>query len=405
MISQVLFFFFLLLKQFYFFPSGSVGFADICLTLCFLTLIYEALKHKGWQTTPTVFSGKDKIIYQGGNLYLFLFCVVIINAAYTLTQKNNDFIKYSLFWLYNGMAVWCFAKLGQKKGFEQCLSRGCRLNILIQTVILISGRGRLFYESWGGIRYMGTFNDPNQLAFYIFLMILLLYLCRETKSNADWIFYILAFIIISVSKSTGVFLGTIIFIAGIGIETTCQLYSGCKSRKMLYGLCWFGLAFICAAACLIVMPKNGFSVQAGQFTLLQRVQEKLWKIKENGAIELVYDRGWEKLFLYPRYVLYGAGEGGFERFAMARYINEIHSSLLSVLFCYGIIPTVLLLLWVKRQILQTERWMLAAILALFAESLFLVNYRQPLFWLVIMFGRICREKAIFAGTKTNSFFP
>ena len=292
------------------------------------------------------------------------------------------------------MAIWCFAKLGQKKSFEQLLHIGCKLNILIQAAILFSGKGRLFYESWGGIRYMGTFNDPNQLAFFVFLMILLLYLCKSKKDKGIFFFYILAFIIIGASKSTGIFLGIITFIAGIWIDKICLLCSGCRSQKMMYGVCWIGLIFICVTFCLIATPDSSFSLQSGQFTLLQRIQEKLWKIKENGILELVYDRGWEKLLLYPKYILYGAGEGGIKRFSLARHINEIHSSLLSVLFCYGIIPTILLLLWVKQQLAQAEHWMFAAILALFAESFFLVNYRQPLFWLVIMFGRIHMQNRI-----------
>ncbi|MFQ9208305.1 MAG: hypothetical protein ACLR3S_03475 [Clostridium fessum] len=41
----------------------------------------------------------------------------------------------------------------------------CRLNLLFQVIVLISGRGRYFHETWGGARFMGTFNDPNQFAF------------------------------------------------------------------------------------------------------------------------------------------------------------------------------------------------------------------------------------------------
>ena len=47
--------------------------------------------------------------------------------------------------------------------------------------------------------------------------------------------------------------------------------------------------------------------------------------------------------------MYGAGEGGFERFALAGQVHEIHSSLFSVWFCYGIIPTILLLTWLGQK--------------------------------------------------------
>ena len=44
------------------------------------------------------------------------------------------------------------------------------------------------------------------------------------------------------------------------------------------------------------------------------------------------DRGMEKLVLYPQYLLYGAGEGGFDRFTLASQVNEIHCCLFSVMF-------------------------------------------------------------------------
>ena len=51
-----------------------------------------------------------------------------------------------------------------------------KVNIGVQLLIYLTGRGRIFREYWGAVRYQGTFNDPNQLAFFLFMMILLLYL-------------------------------------------------------------------------------------------------------------------------------------------------------------------------------------------------------------------------------------
>lgn len=81
------------------------------------------------------------------------------------------------------------------------------------------------------------------------------------------------------------------------------------------------------------------------YNMLTRIQEKIWKVAHGGLLGLFLDRGMEKLVLYPQYLLYGAGEGGFDRFTLTSQINEIHCCLFSVLFCYGIIPTVFLLIW------------------------------------------------------------
>ena len=52
----------------------------------------------------------------------------------------------------------------------------------------------------------GTFNDPNQYAFYLFCMILLisLYACNYGDRTAP-IYYCLGVFFMSISKSTGIF--------------------------------------------------------------------------------------------------------------------------------------------------------------------------------------------------------
>ena len=52
----------------------------------------------------------------------------------------------------------------------------CRINLIFQVLLLVSGRGRYFYETWGGSRFVGTVNDPNQFAFFIFIMMLVLFI-------------------------------------------------------------------------------------------------------------------------------------------------------------------------------------------------------------------------------------
>ena len=82
----------------------------------------------------------------------------------------------------------------------------------MQLLIYLTGRGRIFREYWGAVRYQGTFNDPNQLAFFLFMMILLLYLYRCRFGDRSFpVFYVLALPVIAASKSTGILLGVLIF--------------------------------------------------------------------------------------------------------------------------------------------------------------------------------------------------
>ena len=143
-----------------------------------------------------------------------------------------------------------------------------------------------------------------------------------------------------------------------------------------------------AAVMIYLWPPADFSVREGNYTLVERIQEKIWKAVYGGGSSFFMDRGLEKCWLYPQYLLYGAGEGGFARFTLASQVNEIHSCLFSILFCYGLIPTILLMYWLAKELLRLEGWMWPMILGLLAESFLLVNYRQPMFWLVLIWGSL-----------------
>ena len=90
----------------------------------------------------------------------------------------------------------------------------------------------------------------------------------------------------------------------------------------------------------------------------------------------------------PSYLLYGAGEGGFDRFTLASQVNEIHCCLFSVMFCYGLIPTSCLLVWLGRKLQRIDAAMACAVIGLLVESFFLVNYRQPMFWMILLYGSV-----------------
>ena len=71
---------------------------------------------------------------------------------------------------------------------------------------------------------MGTFNDPNQYAFYLFCMILLisLYACNYGDRTAP-IYYCLGVFFMSISKSTGIFLRFDVVYSRNGDMVLCKI--------------------------------------------------------------------------------------------------------------------------------------------------------------------------------------
>ena len=134
--------------------------------------------------------------------------------------------------------------------------------------------------------------------------------------------------------------------------------------------------------------------------MYKRVFSKIWSfgvvsdaVQSDGIINLFVDRCWDRLIDYPTKIFYGAGEGYFNRFPSARYINnEIHSSILGPLFYYGIVPCTIWFIWIAKQLKGIKRELWAAYIALIVESVTLVNNRQPFFWMIFVLAGSCLVK-------------
>ena len=381
--AAVLFFLlFIFLKQFYLFPSGGMEAADVCLFASFFMLLCDCMRRR----PERLLQLKTESLF-----YVFLASVLMINAYYGIRLGRDEFFKYTCFWIFNACAIWSFCYLTEYggKAFLTGINRVVKVNIGVQLLIYLSGHGRIFREYWGAVRYQGTFNDPNQLAFFLFMMILLLYLYRCRFGDRSFpVFYVLVLPVIAASKSTGILLGVFVFTI---LAVLYELYQiGCKKgvsvKVWILGICMGVLIF--GLFLWWIWPAADFDVKTVDYNMLTRIQEKIWKVAHGGLLGLFLDRGMEKLVLYPQYLLYGAGEGGFDRFTLASQVNEIHCCLFSVMFCYGLIPTSCLLVWLGRKLRRIDAAMTSAVIGLLAESFFLVNYRQPMFWMILLYGSV-----------------
>lgn len=143
----------------------------------------------------------------------------------------------------------------------------------------------------------------------------------------------------------GHFLGLMLYTVGMAIWFYVRYRSKWNiPRKTEMTL---GVVLILAAIAIVIkiFPGPDFNLKNTDYTMLTRIQEKIWKVLYGGNSTMLSDRGMDRVALYPRYLLLGAGEGNFNRFLKAAQQNEIHCSFLNIWFSYGVIPTVLLLKW------------------------------------------------------------
>ena len=363
-ISQYLFLIGLFFKQFYILPSGSFQVGDLFIGISFVFFI--------------VFDCKCKlIVLKTEKLFLvFFYFVKIINFIYSVLLRDSSFNRSSLYYLYNVLVVIMFSfYLNQKSNndwFYMALIRVIQFSFIVQGIILILGLGKWY---GGGTRYLGTFNDPNQYGVFILMNIFLVYLLGKIVNKKMFVWIMIGSALIIPSASTGMLigLGTFVILYIIG-RLVCE-----KNRVRL--LIWIGIVMLMIVIALLMM--NGyvhFPKTIVKSEMLDRFQIKFMSMRTSKS-SIITDRGWERIFEFPEYLLFGAGEGGHARFGT---ILEIHSSILAPLFYYGIIPWIILICWYISKIKGMNVELLCVYIALALESLLLVNTRQPLFWILIL---------------------
>jgi lysylphosphatidylglycerol synthetase-like protein (DUF2156 family) len=121
---------------------------------------------------------------------------------------------------------------------------------------------------------------------------------------------------------------------------------------------------------------------AGELTNA-RVVQRLSDI--GGQVDDSLDgRGYDRLWLYPEYLILGAGEGGYNRFSRSVLAGkEIHSTIGSLLFSYGLLGLCLFALFLWR-VFRGARWRcFFYLLPILAYGMTHQGLRDTLFWVFL----------------------
>ncbi|MBR3322298.1 hypothetical protein IKG05_01510 [Candidatus Saccharibacteria bacterium] len=235
---------------------------------------------------------------------------------------------------------------------------------------------------------MGTFNDPNQFAYYVFLSFSFIYLFSlKNKDKSSWIFLIISLFLIFQSMSTGMLVGMIVFVIIYLIALVKKALKTVKGRFVLMMSCYSLIAVSIVVGGFLWAGGNGV-LNVSNTPLLSRIEEKIDRAQGNSDVSLWQERGYDRMIFYPQYNLFGAGEGMYSRFELAYHQGELHATLPSILFSYGLMPLVFILIWIFNKIKGTKLEVLCVYLALLIESFTLINSRQVLFWVIFLLPQI-----------------
>lgn len=369
-IAFMMYLLFWILKPFYLFESGSVQPGDAFLGLSFLTFLVGNNLRLSLRKIDAC-------------LYLFFLCVFGINVLHFVFLQETAFLKPILYYIFNFFVVYLFREFSAEQRFFQYFASVLKLNIWMQLILLITGLGEWF----GGVRYIGSYNDPNQLAFGLMSTYCLLYcISRIITVKRRWLYFAIVAFLIYKSSSTGM-------LAGIAILFVCEQYFRLVTikgdfNKALYViyLLIITMAFLFFALELISVINSGDT----DIFFLKRLVTKLDK-GDSFVESFIKDRNIYPLLNAPFRILYGSGEGQMSRFCDSHL--EIHSTWLGLLFYYGIIPFCILISWIGTNLKKTDLYALPVYLCVFAEAFTLVNHRQPSFWTLIALAYMLKRKS------------
>ncbi len=338
-----------------------------------------------------IIQNKWRIIIDKKDYYFigFVGCVFIINGVYYLLHQQRGFLMSSAYYLYNLMVILVVRDFKSNRTFLKALLIASCINLLVQLFILFLDKGAY---ATARVRFMGTFNDPNQFSFSMFTNLLLTYLLacymkdQENSNRKTIVFFafILAFYFIYQGSSTGMLLGILTFMV-----TMIALFLYSNNTPLVVTL---RLIMIILAVFIVffILFSSGFSIEPTEYEkdnfLALRLRWKIDEFKAEGLSALTDNRGINKVFNNPRNIFFGAGEGYFDRYPESPY--EVHSTFISLLFSYGILPFLILIKWIWDNVKNTNKALIPVYIALLIESFTLAHQRQPVFWMLILLGSL-----------------
>ena len=374
---------YLLLKPFYIFKSGHLQPSDVFLLIGFVLLLLVMKKDK------------SKFLETIKNNKFFLYFLIFsffINFIYFIKYDNFKFIMSSLYIIFNFLGIILLSFCFDDNKFVLNISKIFKFNLLLQFFIYFAHLGR-YFDTY---RYMGTFNDPNQFSYYVLITLTFIYLINDSIKNnkKEILVTLISTFLILKSASTGMLMGLLIL---FGV----RIYRYGEAKKIIKFISVFIITISFIGFLVSGNYLKAFLQEHNDNFLIRRINDKFNRVNtsKNGPT-LIQERGYDIIIKNPKYILFGAGEGLYERFN--GYANiEIHATFPSLLFYYGIIPFIILVKWIYYKIKNNKLIDILLLLPLFIESFTLLNQRQVIFWIVILYYSYFNRRYLLNNDNLN----
>lgn len=303
-------------KMFYVAGQGGAQPADIAIAACFLLLI-----------TP-----RALVRLAGVNAFLIALMVwaLVVNTGWLFASSNTEFLRSASYYAFNlGIVAATFwTRQKNPRLFDLAAPVVIVLALIVQ-VLFISFAG-------GSYRSAGTFENPNQLAFWGLCMLGIWVLCRPGRIGP------LDLAVVAGSAWVEVNSLSRAGIAAMGILVVVWLLRTVRTTRLrLIAL----MAMAIAAVVLALTP--AVSSRLAESQLVAKAEQRI--NRQRSLSEFEY-RGYDRILRYVGHIVVGAGEGEKERFVApgSNHTIEIHSTFGTLLFSYGVLGITLFFLFLWR---------------------------------------------------------
>lgn len=354
MIASLLLFFGLALASFYHFPSGQPQPTDFVL-LMFATV-----------AAFLMLASDEPIHYEAFVISwaLMVVWVCIVSLSWALIMQTDTFflqIKFFLFNLIIGLAFLYFLSTGSESTLAVVRNA-------LSLAVLFAASQTLLQLALGGVRPTGSFNNPNQLAYFSLCALVVLLLLEDFRPKLRPLpLLAMAGCLVGIigASSLAAMGGLVLVGIGWGIANASRLR---HFARFLF------LVPVLVLAVAVVDNHSGGQIQQNVQTRLERAPVKINSIYE--------ERKFDRVVNFPQYALLGAGEGELRRF-VPYHRNEIHSSFITMLFAYGLPGFGLFLLVIFMALRRAPLYAWAGIAGPLLYSVTHNGLRSTLFWMML----------------------
>jgi hypothetical protein len=301
---------YMITSVFYVFPSGNPQPADFLLVASIGGTLLLA-----WNRIPV-----DPALYL--SVGLFIGWIVLVNATWFMIVGDFTFVKKTVFYLYN-IGVFLFVVVAgyhDWRRLKKVIWWSCLVALLLQVGFL----ELLPRSTW---RASGSFNNPNQLGYWALLTISCVAVTKEGDrlGPGDLIALAAGFYVVMLSLSKAASIAAMVLLVGVGLT--------CGTRRVA----GFALAAVLLVALSWEIAAGGLLDRFGTLEPVSSLTQRLQSIGGQRDDSLAA-RGYWRLFEFPQYLAFGAGEGAYDRLTddLGR-AKEFHSSIGNLVMSYGVV--------------------------------------------------------------------